>query len=443
MKRVSVFLSISYLLLMLVLHAFIERSAFIYLALTFTGLFGAYYFLVLKTFRLPIGLGLGLAVLSRLILFPFLPSLSDDLYRFIWDGLLTINGTSPYSYTPAELMQIGTFEFLPDSLFDRLNSKTYYSVYPPMSQLFFAIGAGLSKGNVLLFAGITRLLLLLAEIGIVIVLLKLFKEWKINSQRVLIYALNPLVIVEGVGNLHFEIFMILFVLLSLFAYVQRRHILMAFFFGISISTKLVSAILWPFLIRWLGFRKWFTYSLVLVFTVCLMFFPLWDSVHFANFFSSLDLYFRSFEFNASIYYIARGIGSWFVGYNAIAWIGPGLAALVFVLICSLVGLGNADKTSVLNRMVLGLSLYLLFATTVHPWYVLLLLALSLLTDLRYPIVWTAVIWLSYSAYQTDPTKEIPWILLLEYAVLLAAICADRRAIRAVFIPSESAISTRH
>ncbi len=40
----------------------------------------------------------GTAVLSRLLLLLTTPTLSDDVYRTIWDGHVAINGVSPYAY---------------------------------------------------------------------------------------------------------------------------------------------------------------------------------------------------------------------------------------------------------------------------------------------------------------------------------------------------------
>ncbi len=45
---------------------------------------------------------LALAVLPRLILLASTPALSDDLYRYIWDGKVSAAGIDPYRYAPAD-----------------------------------------------------------------------------------------------------------------------------------------------------------------------------------------------------------------------------------------------------------------------------------------------------------------------------------------------------
>ena len=426
MKRISVFISLGFVIIMAAMNGCIPRENFIFLLLGFISLFAFYYYLVFRVNKLDLRAGLTLALLARLVLLPFLPPLSDDVYRFMWDGLLSINGHHPLANNPEQWFEQGLPDFLPVHLYEKLNSQPYYSVYPPFAQAIFAITALLSKGNIFAFSLIIKLLIILSEIGIIYILVKLFRKWNIDRRRVMIYALNPLVILEGVGNLHFELFMIVFVLLSLLAFSNKNFLLMTLFLALSISVKMVSAILWPFFIRWLGIKKWLIYSLALLAFLVVLFLPLWRVEYINHFFTSLDLYFRTFEFNASIYYILRELGTWILGYNPIASVGPALGIAAFIIIAGLALSSIKGKQGVITSMVLALTVYLLCSTTVHPWYVLLPVVLSLFTALRYPVLWSAVIWLSYSAYQFHPTKEIMWIISVEYIILFAAIFHDRK-----------------
>lgn len=38
----------------------------------------------------------GTAVVLRILVFPLAPVLSDDAYRYIWDGRLSVEGVNPY-----------------------------------------------------------------------------------------------------------------------------------------------------------------------------------------------------------------------------------------------------------------------------------------------------------------------------------------------------------
>src|SRR5690606_9444468 len=142
-----------------------------------------------------------------------------------------------------------------------------------------------------------------------------------------------------------------------------------------------------------------------------------DAAIVENLSSSLNLYFRRFEFNASLYYLLREIGTLILGYNPIALIGPFLAlvALLRILFFSWSGRINL---SLPERWLFVLTAYLLCATTVHPWYVIPLVVLSVLTRFRFPMIWSALLPLTYLAYGQVPFYENLWVVVLEYGVVV-------------------------
>jgi hypothetical protein len=86
--------------------------------------------------------------------------------------------------------------------------------------------------------------------------------------------------------------------------------------------------------------------------------------------------------------------------------------------------------SLRERVLLVGAVYLLCATTVHPWYLTPLLALGVGTRFRFQLVWTSVAILSYAAYGHDPVRENPWLLLIEYGLVVGVLWLDlRRLVR--------------
>ncbi|MEO0876545.1 MAG: hypothetical protein AAFY48_18235 [Bacteroidota bacterium] len=95
-----------------------------------------------------------------------------------------------------------------------------------------------------------------------LLLIRLLRYWSLPEERVLWYALNPLIIVEVVGNLHFEGAMIFFLLLGLWALLRWKGsdnkwwlAISAVAMAMAVSSKLLPLLFFPFLIRRLGWWR--------------------------------------------------------------------------------------------------------------------------------------------------------------------------------------------
>jgi alpha-1,6-mannosyltransferase len=428
------------------------------------GLFGVAFglYAVLLRLQLPLRAGLLAALLLRLLWLPALPTLSDDYHRFRWDGLLVAAGVNPFQYRPDQfdfrsasfVVRLEPEKVAADNkrqptkneqqttsnelrlLYPRLNSPHYYSVYPPVCQAVFGVASGLfpasERGAVLLM----RLVLLLAEAATAGLLLALLRQRGLPPQRALWYLLNPLVIVELTGNLHFEALVVALLLLALLLLERGRWAWSAGALGLAVGTKLLPLLVLPLLLRRLGWRRFVGYATLTGLTVALLFAPFLSAELVRNIGRSLNLYFRSFEFNASFYYLLRAGGYWLTGYNQIARIGPALALGSVVLALGLT-LGEKRPTwaTLPGTLLLLLTGYYLLATIVHPWYLTPLVALSVLTRYRYALVWSGLAVLSYAAYQTTAYTENPWLLTLEYGGLLLMLTWELRRARRVPAPA--------
>ncbi|MEM6328194.1 MAG: hypothetical protein AAF791_13855, partial [Bacteroidota bacterium] len=108
-----------------------------------------------------LGQVLGIAVALRVVLLPLGPTLSDDGYRYLWDGSRTLQGVSPYADTPREVIEAGETGPV---LLELLNSPDYHSVYPPVSQTFFAVAMWMG-GSFGVAWVILKLLFVIVEMG--------------------------------------------------------------------------------------------------------------------------------------------------------------------------------------------------------------------------------------------------------------------------------------
>ena len=125
---------------------------------------------------LPMVLGLGL--LMRLLLIPTAPTLSEDLYRYLWDGHLVAHGVNPYPHAPSD-PALAPYH---NGLLARLNHADVPTIYPPAAQFLFAATAAVSETPVA-----WKLMLLALETLLTVSLLRLLRRRGQAPERLLLY----------------------------------------------------------------------------------------------------------------------------------------------------------------------------------------------------------------------------------------------------------------
>jgi alpha-1,6-mannosyltransferase len=433
-------------------------------------------------------------ILRGCILFAF-PNLSDDIYRFIWDGHLIALGENPFNHLPRYYLDNQLFtDVLTPELFSKLNSQNYFSVYPSVCQGVFFMAVSIFPKSIYGATIVIKSFLFLCEIGT----LFLLKKLAINSNSAppnlrgfvnlaglnapLIYALNPLIILELVGNVHFEAAMIFFFLLGVFILkelinkeaietattAQRATVKVATSFvgatftvalrwvalcavalawSLSISAKLLTIMLLPLVWRQLGWKRSIQLWLFVVVTSLLLFLPIYTDLFIPNIMTSLKLYSNKFEFNASLFYLIQGFFYWQTGWNKIQYITPYLTGFVILFIIkksffndfnshTIKELINFNKPLIafntevfFESCLFVLMIYFACATTVHPWYAAMPLACSVLTRWRFPMVWTFTIFLTYHGYTEGSSKHTESFVLVavEYLAVLVFFLFERKS----------------
>ncbi|WP_375419490.1 glycosyltransferase 87 family protein [uncultured Hymenobacter sp.] len=385
--------------------------------------------------ELPLRAGLAAAAVLRLLWLPALPALSDDYHRFRWDGLLVASGQNPFRYRPDELMGPAApgqpvFPTPPPArkaLYQKLNSPHYYSVYPPVCQAVFGLAAALFPTSERGFVLVLRLAVLAAEAATAALLLWLLAHFGLPRPRALLYLLNPLVIVELTGNLHFEALLITLLLAALALLARGRRAWSAGALGLAVATKLLPLLVLPLLARRLGPRRFAAYALLTGLTLLLSFAPFLTPDLLAHLGRSLRLYFQLFGFNASLYYLLRAAGFYLNGYVHNLYFGPALA-LAAATTTLLLAARERQPTlpSLPPTLLLTLTAYYLLSPVVHPWYLTPLVALSVFTRYRYALVWSGLVAMSYAAYQTAAYTESFPLIGLEYGLLLLVLTLELR-----------------
>jgi len=411
----------------------IHRYDTVPLFIAYAILFLAYIWILRSTSDQSISFWILFSIVFRVSLLISWPPLSDDFYRFIWDGRLWAAGYHPFAALPGEYLT-RSIPGIDQELFQLLNSQDYFTVYPPISQYVFWVAVKVSPDSMLGSVIVMRIVILIAEVSSLFLIIHLLKKFNLPVKNVLIYALNPLIILELTGNIHFEALVVLFLLLTIFFLSQGKAIHSASNMGIAICTKLIPLIFLPAFIGRMSVRDLLIYFSTTVVATFIIFLPLldWEVI---NSLQSVGLYFNKFEFNASLYYLVREAGYTLYGYNIIQTVGWKLALLTLIVIVLFVWirirqsrLANQERNieTLFPEWMWILSIYLLFTTTLHPWYISTLLALSVFTSYRFVLVWTGLIFLTYAGYTTDSFHEVLWLTVVEYSIVLMFLIYELR-----------------
>jgi len=306
------------------------------------------------------------AVLVRLVLFHLPPSLSDDAYRYVWDGQVQSHGINPYRFAP----QDPALAFLQEEpIFELLNSPAFYSVYPPVSQLIFHAGAQLTGSDGWAAHYAIKLILILAELLAVFLLGRM-----VTARYLILYALNPLVLLETAGQAHTESMLILLLVLAVLFHRRGQGGLTSIALGAAGWVKLFPFFFLPLLWRrykWGGVWPGLVGAGVLAL-------PFAAPYVIANAGASLDLYARYFEFNAGLYYTVKEFMRLLTDEDWSKQLGPLLRNLFLAGLPLLYALDYKFKWTLPRAMLILTGSYLVLTTTVHPWYLLSVIFLAAL-----------------------------------------------------------------
>jgi len=315
-----------------------------------------------------------LAVLLRMIVLFVPPTLSDDIYRYRWDGRVQAHGLNPYADAPAA----GSLEPLRDSLWEQINYPRIRSIYPPLAQGLFAVTYRLGDTLVAFKAAAVA-----GDLLILLLLVALIRQWRLPDWTLAVYALHPLPIVEYASSGHFDAWVAAAVLAAILAHLRGYPVLSTLALGAGILLKTWPLILVPLFLRK---RPWWQVPLLAA-VVLVGYLPFRDA-GIAMIQPWLD-YTGRWRFNDGAYYLLRHLGgSLEIGKALAAVIGAGLFLRFW----------RRDVDPVRGSYWLLLA-FIALMPTVHPWYMLWALPLA---ALALDLGWIALCALAPLAY---------WILI--------------------------------
>jgi hypothetical protein len=367
------------------------------------------------------------ALLFRLTLLPSEPSLSDDIHRYIWDGRVQLEGINPYLYPPDSDQLL----VLRDELWEKINHREISTIYPPLSQILFRLTCAVSPT-----VFFTKAVMVSLDCAIVLLLIGILQNRNEDPRRVLLYAWNPLPIVEVAGSGHIDPLGVLLLLLALYFLMQQRRAAAAWALAGAFMAKLIPLLTLPLFwrdassgSRWLEWKTrlpllWFPVGSVLTLLVFV------DAGQ--DILSGLRIFFAKWRFNDALF-------SLFYGYLKDPGLNPDDAALLeakqicgglLVGIIAWVFLRQRDPIRA-AATIIGANL--LLSPVLHPWYLLWVLPFQVISPAPAWIFLSGAAFVSYNAMAVHSATGIwleqawvKWAQFGPFFVLLLAYPVYRR-----------------
>ena len=242
-----------------------------------------FYFLIVKNrdklFKSNKQMYLYIAIIS-LIFVIVVPFLSSDVFYYLGVGRLdSTYGQNPYYVTITDFVDSGdNSQYLEQ---DTVLAKGYENdwgnttvVYGPVWTLICKLAAGISFGN------IDIALLLFKLLNMVIHLVNCYLIYKITGKKlfVLLYGLNPYMLIEGIANVHNDIYVITFILGALYFLLKKKNLIIGIvFLALATAIKYFAILLLPFMIIYYfrdkkpleRLKKCFLYGMLFIFVVAI------------------------------------------------------------------------------------------------------------------------------------------------------------------------------
>jgi len=160
--------------------------------------------------------------------------ISGDLYRYLWEGKVLLEGLSPYELSPNDLTG-SSLALENQELFDKVEHKSHSAIYQPVSLIFFAA----SLGEVLNW----RIICQIVEILCMLIVFLWAKEKSLEPRVFAIYAWLPLLFFEISYGAHVDVIQMFFITGGIYLYeVRKREALAVVVLTLGFLTKFLAIV---------------------------------------------------------------------------------------------------------------------------------------------------------------------------------------------------------
>jgi len=197
------------------------------------------------------------AALFRLSILFSAPYLSDDIYRYVWDGRVQAARVNPYRYIPADP---SLAHLRDEKIYPYINRReTAPTMYPPVAEAVWFLTTRVSESVTWM-----KVTMVGFEALAVWAIMQLLGSFGLARQRVLIYAWHPLAVWEFAGSGHLDAIVIAFIALALLARRRNAGVLTGVSLACATLAKFFPAVLFPAVYKRWGWKMPLAFALTLV-----------------------------------------------------------------------------------------------------------------------------------------------------------------------------------
>ncbi len=358
---------------------------------------------------------LTIAVVVRLIMVFSPPTLSDDIYRYAWDGKIQAHGFDPYHHTADDP---ALRPFRDHQIYDRLCDRylKQSAVYPPLAEGIFFITALPDLQPIFLI----KLVFALFDIGSLWLLVLILRRLKLNPERVVIYAWSPLVVLEISQSGHIEGLAIFLVLASVLAVLRGKEALAGGMAALAVAAKFVPAIFLPALYRKRDWRFPVAFAATFLF-IC---FPYISATH--QLFGMATEFKNLPNFNAGLRTIVEAIFDKSYSPNSIYSL---LSAALLAGVGFWIWLRqDGSDTRTMNGLFVMAALFIVVTPFMPSWYMIIIVPFLAWRPSPAFLYLSGAVMLPYLMYLT-PSGGPAWPVFVEYIVFFSLLVLELTYVR--------------
>lgn len=325
--------------------------------------------------------------------------LSDDVYRYIWDGKVIANGINPYLYAP----NADALAPLRDtSIWPNINHAYLPTIYPPLAQLLFLFSYLIGGGSVWGFKIVSALF----ELASIVLLLHWFKKTEIDRGWILLWLFSPLILIEFFFSAHVDILAMPFFVLALLFVGTDKPVATGLTLALASMVKLFGLFLVPILFFYWKGKQRVGFALACAGTILVMYIPFLVS-DYHSVLGSLANYLAGWEYYGSIFILLKSLLS-----AAVARIIVASTFLIWLIIIIF------RPMDVFWKFVAVFAAYFVLTPTFFPWYLVWILPLLFKRHVIAFFLLTGTILLSYNGHDyiaLERWTPLPGIAIAVYA----------------------------